>query len=251
MATYCSPATMKALVGRKAVEDYVRSGMVVGLGTGSTAMHAIEALGKKLRSGELKDVKGIPSSEASRKLAESFGIPLTSLDQHPIVDVAIDGADEVDHHLNLVKGRGGALLREKLIAEAAKKFIVVVDETKWVGSTRLGSTGGVPIEICSFARQHILLKLKQLSIFKDLGDCDCRLRMDGDNPFVTDNGNVVVDVFTPPGRGIEPSSAVANTIKQVVGVVEHGLFLRMADICLVGKHDGVVEVRTPTSLITL
>ena len=126
---------LKKQVGYKSVDDYVQSGMVVGLGTGSTAAFAVERLGQKLKAGELKDIVAIPTSIRTKEQAESLGIPLVTLDTHSVLDVAIDGADEVDPKLNLVKGRGGALLREKMVEVCAKTFIVIVDDSKMVPGT--------------------------------------------------------------------------------------------------------------------
>jgi len=227
---------MKKVVGTQAVADYVKSGMVVGLGTGSTALFVVYALGNKLNKGELTDIVAVPTSEKTRKLAESVGIPLSTLDDHPVVDVAIDGADEVDDSLNVLKGRGGALFREKLVAIAAKKFVVVVDETK--RTKGLGLTGGVPVEICKFSSRHTIEVIEGLP---ELKGCVGRLRMDSDGvlPFVTDNENYIVDLFLPV---IKDPYTAARALTDVVGVVEHGLFLDMASVCLVATRSGSVEV---------
>merc|ERR1712087_686876 len=145
---------LKKLVGYKAVDDYVTSGMVAGLGTGSTAAFAVERVGQKLASGELKDIIAVPTSIRTKEQAESLGIPLVTLDTHSDLDVAIDGADEVDPDLNLVKGGGGALLREKMVEVCADKFIVIVDESKVCDG--LGPGFPLPVEITPFCHEHTI-----------------------------------------------------------------------------------------------
>lgn len=148
---------LKKMVGYKAVDDYVKSGMVVGLGTGSTAYFAVERLGQLLKDGTLKDIVAIPTSIRTKEQAESLGIPLVTLDTHSELDVAIDGADEVDPDLNLVKGGGGALLREKMVEVCAKKFIVIVDESKLCDG--LGPGFPLPVEIVQFCWEHTMRKV--------------------------------------------------------------------------------------------
>ena len=188
---------LKKMVGYKAVDDYVQSGTVIGLGTGSTAAFAVERVGEKLKSGELKDIIAIPTSIRTQEQAESLGIPLATLDTHSDLDVAIDGADEVDPALNLVKGGGGALFREKIVEMCAKKFIVIVDESKLCDG--LGPGFPVPVEIVPFCHEHTMRKIASLPALKG---CDPVLRLgnvannqpDGDEPAVTDNGNYIVDL---------------------------------------------------------
>merc|ERR1719428_2015554 len=151
---------LKKQVGYKAVDDYVKSGMVVGLGTGSTAAFAVERVGEKLKSGELKDILAVPTSVRTAEQAESLGIPLTTLDTHSDLDVAIDGADEVDPDLNLVKGGGGALFREKIVEVCAKKFIVIVDESKLFPG--LGPGFPLPVEIVPFCHEHTARQIEAL-----------------------------------------------------------------------------------------
>lgn len=230
---------LKQATGYKAVDDYVTSGMVVGLGTGSTAYFAVERLGQKLASGELKDIVAIPTSIRTKEQAESLSIPLVTLDTHPVLDVAIDGADEVDPQLNLVKGRGGALLREKMVEVQAKKFIVIVDESKLVKG--LGVSGAMPIEVTPFCWEFNLKRLKELDSVKG---CGAKLRMDGDRPYVTDNGGYIVDLFFD--QPIQDPRRAAREFSSLVGVVEHGLFLGMSTAVLVAGKDGV-EVLTPMS----
>ncbi|KAA8494627.1 putative ribose-5-phosphate isomerase 3, chloroplastic [Porphyridium purpureum] len=223
---------LKKVVGYKSVDDYVSSGMVVGLGTGSTAYFAVERLGQKLASGELKDVVAIPTSLRTKEQAESLNIPLVTLDTHPKLDVAIDGADEVDPALNLVKGRGGALLREKMVEVMADKFIVIVDDSKLVDG--LGISGAMPVEVTPFCWEFTLNRLKQA---KSLTGCDAKLRMADGKPYVTDNDNYIVDLyFTEP---IKDAQAAATEINSMVGVVEHGLFLDMTTAVLIAGKNGV------------
>lgn len=223
---------LKKQTGYKAVDDYVKSGMVVGLGTGSTAAFAVERLGEKLSSGELSDIVAIPTSIRTKEQAESLNIPLVTLDTHPRIDVAIDGADEVDAALNLVKGRGGALLREKMVEMQAEKFIVIVDESKLVDG--LGISGAMPVEVTPFCWQFNLDRLVQLDSVKG---CEAKLRMNGDKPYVTDNDNYIVDLyFNSP---IEDPWQAAKDFQSLVGVVEHGLFLGMSTAVIIAGKDGV------------
>lgn len=225
---------LKRIAAYKAVE-YVESGMVLGLGTGSTAKHAVDRIGDLLRQGKLTNIVGIPTSKKTHEQALSVGIPLSDLDSHPVIDLAIDGADEVDPHLNLVKGRGGSLLREKMIEGACKKFIVIVDETKLV--KHLGATGlAVPVEIVPFCWDYTAQKLQNL--FKDFG-CVAKLRTFGedDEPFVTDNANYIVDLYFEKDMGdLEDAS---RAILRMPSVVEHGMFLNMATSLIVAGKLGV------------
>jgi len=231
---------MKKQVGYKAVDDYVKSGMVVGLGTGSTAYFAVERVGELLKSGELKDILAIPTSVRTKEQAESLGIPLVTLDTHSKLDVAIDGADEVDPDLNLVKGGGGALLREKMVEVMADKFIVIVDESKLCDG--LGPGFPVPVEITPFCHEHTM---RQVAALPSCAGCKPVLRMgsssnnqvDGDEIAVTDNGNYIVDLhFEEP---IKDPKKMAQEIKNVVGVVDHGLFCGMSTAVIIAGSDGI------------
>jgi ribose 5-phosphate isomerase A len=226
---------LKKQTGYKSVDDYVTSGMVVGLGTGSTAYYAVERLGQKLKSGELTDVVAIPTSVRTRDQALNLGIPLVSLDTHPVLDVAIDGADEVDPDLNLVKGRGGALLREKMVEVQAKKFIVIVDDSKLVQG--LGISGAMPVEVTPFCWEFNLKRLQELDSVKG---CEAKLRMsdaDPSTPYVTDNDNYIIDLyFKDPIK--DPTQAAVD-FNSLVGVVEHGLFLGMSTAVIIAGVDGV------------
>lgn len=240
---------LKRDAGYRAVDDYVRSGTTIGLGTGSTAYFAVERVGQKLKSGELKEIVAIPTSERTKEQAAGLGIPLATLDTHPNVDVAIDGADAVDPSLNLVKGGGGAHFREKIVEASARKFVVIVDESKLCSG--LGPTFPVPVEIVPFCHEHTMRRLEKLPA---LSGCRAVLRLgsasnnkaDGDEPAVTDNGNYIVDLhFSKP---IKDPVVAAYQLKRTIGVVEHGLFVGMATACIVAAKDGVtVQLPPPQS----
>jgi len=232
---------LKKQVGYKAVDDYVRSGMVVGLGTGSTAKFAVDRVGELLKSGALKDIVAIPTSVRTKEQAEELGIPLTTLATHSALDVAIDGADSVDPQFNLVKGGGGAHLREKMVEVCAKKFIVIVDESKLCDG--LGPHFPLPVEIAPFCHEHTL---RTVAALPSLAGCEAKLRLgsaatgskvDGDQPAVTDNGNYVVDLFFK--KPIADPALAAKELKSTVGVVEHGLFCGMASAVIIAGKDGI------------
>lgn len=224
---------LKKLAASKAVES-VRSGMVLGLGTGSTAAFVVAEIGELLTAGKLTDIVGVPTSKRTYEQALSLGIPLSTLDDHPHIDLAIDGADEVDPFLNLVKGRGGALLREKMVEAASDSFIVVVDDTKLVDG--LGGSGlAMPVEVVQFCWKYNLTRLHDL--FKEQG-CEAKLRLEADGkPYVTDNSNYIVDLyFSTP---IKDAIAAGKEINSFEGVVEHGLFIDMATEVIIAGSDGV------------
>ncbi len=214
--------------------SYVKSGMVLGLGTGSTTTYFIEMLGEKLKSGELSDIGGVPTSEGVAQLARAQGIPLVSLAELspgnaiPALDLAVDGADEIDPNLNLVKGLGRALLREKIIESHANIFLVIADESKLV--TRLGQ-GPIPIEIVPYeAEVHV----------RWLNSLGCRAELwleEGGEPIITDNGNYLVRCWY--ADGISDPYKLARDLADRPGVVEHGLFLDMADLVIVAGLEGV------------
>jgi ribose 5-phosphate isomerase A len=218
----------KEAAGRAAAE-LVRDGEVVGLGTGSTAYFAVIALGERVRAG-LKII-GIPTSVHTGDLARAIGIPLTTLDEHPEIDITIDGADEINPQLQLIKGGGGALTREKVIATASKKMVVVADSSKVVPV--LG-TFPLPVEVIAFARTVVERKIALLGGLPKL-----RLQADG-SPFVTDNGNQILDCSF--GQIADPA-ALALILSDTPGIVEHGLFIGLAKLALVGRGDGVEQLR--------
>lgn len=231
---------LKKLVGYKSVDDYVRSGMVVGLGTGSTAYFAVERVGQKLKSGELTDVVCIPTSERTKEQALSLGIPLCTLNEKSRLDVAIDGADEVDPALCLVKGGGGALLREKMVEAMADKFICIVDESKLCKA--LGPGFPLPVEITPFCHEHTRRVVEGLP---SLAGCKAVLRMgsvsnnknDGPNIAVTDNGNYIVDLFF--SAPLKDAVSAAKELKNTVGVVDHGIFAGMTTAVIVAGKSGI------------
>jgi len=203
--------------------------MIIGLGTGSTTAYFIQMLGKKLMTGELEDVYGIPTSHQSRLLALESGVPVVSLDEVDAIDLAIDGADEVDPHLNLIKGRGAALTMEKIIEYRAGTFIVLVDESKLV--EYLGQKMPVPIEVIPAAWRAIK---EELEVFN--ATAELRMGVKKDGPVITDNGNFILDAKF---EKIEDPLDMEIELNNIPGVVENGIFADIADIVLVGTKDGV------------
>ena len=214
--------------------DYVQDGMVLGLGTGTTTTQFIKLLGSKLRSGELRDVVGVPTSNEIAMLARDVGIPLVTLTELspqqavPSLDLAVDGADEIDTNLNLVKGLGRALLREKIIESHADKFLVIADETKLV--PRLGQ-GPLPVEVVQFEYGA------QLRWLTSLG-CRAELWLDKHGePVITDNGNYLVRCWFTDG--IPDAYQLGRILADQPGIVEHGLFLDMADAAIIAGEEGI------------
>ena len=219
----------KLLVAKRAVE-FISDGMKVGLGTGSTATLFIHELGKAVQGG--LRIEAIATSDPSSALAKELGIPLTNFDDTLILDVNVDGADEVGPGLALVKGGHGAHLREKIVASAAQQFIVVADETKLV--KKLGKFP-LPVEVIQLALPLVRRQLKDLGLNPVL-----RPTFDGKEPWITDEGNVILDCHC---EVIEQPEKTAAEIRNIVGVVEHGLFLGMATLALVASENGVRELR--------
>ena len=219
----------KALVGARAAA-MVESGMRVGLGTGSTSTMFIHSLGERVQGG--LRIRCVASSEASMNLARSLGIDVVTLEELPELDFYIDGADEVAPGLALIKGGGGAMLREKIVASAAREFVVVVDESKLV--PQLGRFP-LPVEVIQLARPVVERRLEEL----DLHPVP-RRSADGSGPYLTDEGNFVLDCHC--GTIAEPEELAAE-IRGIVGVVEHGLFLGMSSLALVAGEGGVREIR--------
>jgi ribose 5-phosphate isomerase A len=217
----------KRQAGRRAV-DYVRSNMVVGLGHGSTAIHALRRIAKLLREGQLHDVLGVPCSRQVEADARTYGVPLTTLDEHPTIDLTIDGADEVDPALNVIKGGGGALLREKIVAQATRREIIVVDESKL--SPALGTRWSVPVEVVSFGWPVQAAFLESLG-----GKATLRRKEDG-TPFLTDQGNYILDCKFGPLADPVPLGA---RLDARAGIVEHGLFLGLVSDVIVAGPDGI------------
>ena len=216
-------------ISGEAAAELVEAGMVVGLGTGSTAAWFVKALAaRKL------DVRGVPTSEATANLARELGIPLAALDDVKSIDLTVDGADEVGPGLSLIKGGGAALLREKLVWEASKRCVVIADAAKKVDA--LGKFP-LPIEVVRFGHVHTGQRLADIAAEFDL--LPPRLRMADRGIVVTDGGNVIYDL--PSGVIAEPA-ALAAALKTVTGVVDHGLFLDLADEALLGTDQGVVKL---------
>jgi ribose 5-phosphate isomerase A len=224
---------MKQQVG-KAAADRVQSGSIVGLGTGSTTAYAIQYLGDRIKSGELTDIKGIPTSFQASVLAKQYGIPLTTLDEVERIHIAIDGADEVDPQKNLIKGGGAAHTREKVVDSLAELFIVVVDQSKIV--TALGSTFPVPVEVLPMAIAPVTRALEQLG-----GKPELRMGVKKDGPVITDQGNMVLDVTF---ASIPNPAELEKTLNNIPGVLENGIFVGVTDIVLIGEiKDGQPIVR--------
>ncbi len=224
---------MKQEVGRAAAAR-VQSGSIVGLGTGSTTAFAIQFLGDRLKSGELKDIKGVPTSFQASVLAKQYGIPLTTLDEADTVDIAIDGADEVDPQKNLIKGGGAAHTREKIVDSLATQFIVVVDSSKMVD--RLGSTFALPVEVLPIALAPVTRAIERLG-----GKPELRLAVKKDGPVITDQGNMVLDVTFD---SIDNPAELEKTLNNIPGVLENGLFIGVADLILIGEiKDGQPSIR--------
>jgi ribose 5-phosphate isomerase A len=222
----------KQRVGER-VAAWVEDGMVVGLGTGSTAVRAIEALGRRVAEESLRIV-GVPTSYFAERAARGLGIPLATLDEVERVDLAFDGADEVSPALDLIKGRGAAHSREKVVASASDRFVVLVDESKLVD--RLGTRFPVPVEVMPMALTPVMHAMERLG-----GHPSLRIGERKDGPVVSDQGFWIVDVAFD---GIDDPAAMDRAIRSVPGVLDHGLFIGLATDVLVGRADGSVEHRT-------
>ena len=224
---------MKQQVG-KAAADRVQSGTIVGLGTGSTTAYAIQFIGDRLQSGEIKDIKGIPTSFQAEVLAKQYGIPLITLDEADRIDVAIDGADEVDPNKNLIKGGGAAHTREKVVDSLAAEFIVVVDSSKIVD--RLGSTFLLPVEVLPMAMTPVMRAIANLG-----GKPELRMGVKKAGPVITDQGNFVIDVKFDE---IANPAELEKTLNNIPGVLENGLFVGVTNAVLIGEiKDGQPVVR--------
>jgi ribose 5-phosphate isomerase A len=202
----------------------------VGLGSGSTAAYAIRALGKRIQEEKLR-VTGVPTSYQALLEAVKSGVPITTLNEHPTIDITIDGADELDHNLNLVKGGGGALTLEKIVASAAKIYIIIADEHKLVN--RLGEKNPIPIEIIPFALPTIIKSLKEINLKVKLRDGSGKV-----GPVVTDNGNLILDIYC---EDLKDPEKFDSQLKKIPGIVETGLFIGMADVAYLGRLKGGVQ----------
>ena len=219
-----APADAARLDAARRAVDFVHAGMVVGLGTGAAASAAVREIGRRLAAGELSGILGIPTSNATRDLAREAGIPLTDLSANPRIDLTIDGADEVGPAGDLIKGLGGALLREKLVAVNSRRFIIVVDPSKLV--RRLGERVPLPVEVVPFGWNT------HLALLRELG-AEPALRPGPTGPFATDDGHYIIDARFP--SGIDDPRGLADALARRPGVVETGLFLGMAPEVVVGQ----------------
>ncbi len=208
--------------------EYVESGMVVGLGTGSTTEYAVKRIAQMLKTGELSEIVGIPTSIRTENLARELDIPLVGFETHQRIDLTIDGADEVDPDLNLIKGGGGALLREKVVAQASRRNIIIVDESKLV--PKLGTGWDLPIEVIPFAR------FTEESFLSGLGGAVTLRTNDDGTPFSTDQNNLILD--TNFGQIQNPAELAAH-LDERAGIVEHGLFLSLATDVIVAWEGGI------------
>ena len=222
---------LKRQAAERAV-DFIESGMVVGLGHGSTAIFAVRRIAELLDTDKLENIVGVPCSLHIRDDAQKLGIPLSTLDEHPAIDLTIDGADEVDPNLNLIKGGGGALLREKIVAQASRREIIVVDESKL--SPALGTHWSVPVEIVPFGQRA------QEDYVKSLGARPVLRQGNNGAPFQTDQGNLILDCHFGP---ISDPDQLAAQLNQRAGIVEHGLFLRLATDVIVASEGGIRHLK--------
>jgi ribose 5-phosphate isomerase A len=219
---------LKKLAGEKAIE-HIEDGIIVGLGTGSTVEYTLRKLGELVRGG--LNIKGIPTSVHTKRIAKEEQIPLTTLEEYPIIDVTIDGADEVDSNLNLIKGGGGALVREKIIAFNSKKVIIVIDDSKVVKG--LGIDFPLPVEVIKFGWTSTKKTLEEL-------DCNVELRtVTGNEPFITDNSNYILDCEFD--RILDPVQLEID-INNIPGVVENGLFIDLVNEVIVGSKQGILTL---------
>lgn len=211
---------------------HVKDDFVVGLGSGSTVAYAIEEIGNKIRCEKLH-VLGVPTSYQAFMLAIKNGIPITTLEEHPMLDLTIDGADQIDDELNLIKGMGGALTREKIVASASKKLVIVADENKKV--TILGEKNHpVPIDVLPFSAQLVMLKIREIGGKPILREGKGKV-----GPVITDNGNVIID----SNFGlIHKPAELELKLKSISGVVETGLFTKIADVVYIGKPDSTEKI---------
>lgn len=226
--------TLKQQAGEKAVMLAVKPGMIIGLGTGSTAVHATRKIGQLWQAGALPGIVGVSTSEATAQEARRWGIPLGTLDDYAHIDVTIDGADEIDPNFNLIKGLGGALLREKIVATASKRMVIVADERKQVAL--LGTRAPVPVEVVQFAVRpcHDYLISLGARVEKRQGP-------DG-QPYLTDENNYILDCHFD---GIPNPAALAQSIRQQPGIVEHGLFLGLATDVVLAASGGIQILSRP------
>lgn len=236
MSGELSPIDKAKFVAAKRSVDFVEDGMRVGLGTGSTAAWMVRCLGEMVREEGL-NIRGVPTSTRTADLAREVGIEVISLDEAKWLDITIDGADEFDADLNLIKGGGGALLQEKIVATASDQMVVIADVGKEVET--LGAFP-LPVEVIPFGWQTTKSLIEELLISMDVLGRDATLRMNGESPFVTDEGNYILDLHL--GR-IGNAQQLSLAMNQMPGVVENGLFIDICDVVVLGYGDGRVETR--------
>lgn len=224
-------ADLKCQAAERAVE-YVESGMVVGLGEGSTAAFAVLRIAELLHERKLRDILGVPCSRHVEVQARALGIRLTTLEEHPIIDLTIDGADELDSDLNMIKGGGGALLREKIVAQASRREVIAVDESKL--SPALGTNWPVPVEVARFGWRT------QISYLESLGAKPVLRLASDDTPYETDQGNLILDCSFGP---IADPAQLASRLDGRAGIVGHGLFLGLATEIIVAGVDGIRHIK--------
>jgi len=221
---------LKKIAAEHAVNQFIQSGMLIGLGFGSTAIHAVRKLSQKIKRGELSSITAIACSKQTEQYAKELGIPIIDFNLTTEIDITIDGADEVDPNLNLIKGGGGALTREKIVAQISRKEIIVIDPSKF--SEILGTNWAVPVEVIPFGWQTQERYLRSLGAKTSL-----RLQKNG-RPFWTDQNNFIIDADF--GKITEPL-LLADQLKRRTGIVEHGLFLNIASDLIIGTQDGIVH----------
>lgn len=231
-----SPIDKAKFVAAKRAAEFVQDGMRVGLGTGSTAAWLVRCLGEMVRDNGLK-IRGVPTSTRTAQLAREVGIEVITLDEARWLDVTIDGADEFDDELNLIKGGGGALLQEKIVATASDQMVVIADAAKQVET--LGAFP-LPCEVIPFGWRTTQALIEETLASMDVLGRKTTLRMNGEAPYVTDEGNYIVDLHL---NRIGNSRQLALVLNQMPGVVENGLFVDICDVVVIGNADGRVEVR--------
>jgi ribose 5-phosphate isomerase A len=236
MTAHLSPIDKAKFVAAKRAVDYVESGMKVGLGTGSTAAWMVKCLGELVREDGLK-ITGVPTSTRTAELATQVGIPIVTLDEAKWLDITIDGTDEYDADLNLIKGGGGALLMEKIVATASDQMVVIADLSKQVET--LG-TFPLPLEVIPFGWQVTKALVEETLVNLDVLGRSSSLRMNNDQPYRTDEGNFILDLHL---RRIGNARQLSMVMNQIPGVVENGLFIDICDVVVIGNGDGSVEVR--------
>jgi ribose 5-phosphate isomerase A len=218
--------SLEKLNAAKVAIDEIKEGMLVGLGTGSTAAYAISYLGEKVRKGF--SINAIPTSELSKKQAETEGIPLTDFEQHSTIDICIDGADEIDSKLNMIKGGGGALLREKIVASSAKRYLIIIDSSKKVDT--LG-TFPLPVEVIPFGWQVVFEKLESIN-------ANPKIRKIEGIPFLTDERNYILDCSI---KSIKNPTKLETELNSIPGIVENGLFTGLCNRMIMGKGEQVIS----------